>query len=144
MALTECPECRGMVSDRAVACPHCGFPFRPDWRELAAVAWRRGFRHAGLTTVGLPAMYMANVVVMGATAGAPVSAVLRAPFSGWLAVWAVIGAITGSLAIAVSALVRAVRGREAGWAAYWQGSRRAALAVVGGFVLLSWVAILSH
>lgn len=26
MALIECPECRGKVSDRAFACPHCGCP----------------------------------------------------------------------------------------------------------------------
>lgn len=28
MALIECPECVGRVSDRAAACPHCGFPVR--------------------------------------------------------------------------------------------------------------------
>ena len=26
MALTTCPDCRGTVSDIAVACPHCGRP----------------------------------------------------------------------------------------------------------------------
>ena len=26
MALIHCPECEGRVSDRARACPHCGFP----------------------------------------------------------------------------------------------------------------------
>jgi len=26
MALIECPECGGQVSDRAPACPHCGVP----------------------------------------------------------------------------------------------------------------------
>lgn len=26
MALIKCPECRGQVSDQAVACPHCGHP----------------------------------------------------------------------------------------------------------------------
>ena len=26
MALTKCPECGGDVSDKAVACPHCGCP----------------------------------------------------------------------------------------------------------------------
>lgn len=32
MALIQCPECQGNVSDRASACPHCGFPlqFRPS------------------------------------------------------------------------------------------------------------------
>ena len=26
MALIECPECNKEVSDRAISCPHCGFP----------------------------------------------------------------------------------------------------------------------
>jgi len=26
MALIECPECKGQVSDKAEACPHCGAP----------------------------------------------------------------------------------------------------------------------
>ena len=26
MAIIECPECEGMVSDKADACPHCGYP----------------------------------------------------------------------------------------------------------------------
>lgn len=26
MALTQCPECAGKVSDKAVSCPHCGYP----------------------------------------------------------------------------------------------------------------------
>ena len=26
MALITCPECRGKVSDKAKACPHCGYP----------------------------------------------------------------------------------------------------------------------
>lgn len=30
MALIECPECSGEVSDRALACPHCGFPVREE------------------------------------------------------------------------------------------------------------------
>ena len=28
MALTTCPECEREVSDRAIACPHCGYPIR--------------------------------------------------------------------------------------------------------------------
>lgn len=28
MPLIPCPECEGRVSNRAVACPHCGFPVR--------------------------------------------------------------------------------------------------------------------
>ena len=28
MALIQCPECSGQISNRAVMCPHCGFPVR--------------------------------------------------------------------------------------------------------------------
>ncbi len=28
MALIQCPECSGQISDRAIICPHCGFPMR--------------------------------------------------------------------------------------------------------------------
>ena len=28
--LTTCPECGLQVSDKAFACPHCGFPFKPE------------------------------------------------------------------------------------------------------------------
>lgn len=30
MALIDCPECKGRVSSRAAACPHCGFPVREE------------------------------------------------------------------------------------------------------------------
>ena len=29
MALTQCPECSGLVSDKAYSCPHCGYPLKP-------------------------------------------------------------------------------------------------------------------
>ena len=44
MALIQCPECTGKVSDRARACPHCGFPVRDERggpeEELLAVSPR--------------------------------------------------------------------------------------------------------
>ena len=30
MALIKCPECELQVSDKAVACPHCGYPLQPN------------------------------------------------------------------------------------------------------------------
>lgn len=30
MALINCPECGGMVSDAAVSCPHCGYPLKKE------------------------------------------------------------------------------------------------------------------
>lgn len=29
MSLTNCPECSGMISDKAITCPHCGYPLKP-------------------------------------------------------------------------------------------------------------------
>lgn len=28
--LTKCPECQLQISDKAVACPHCGYPLKPN------------------------------------------------------------------------------------------------------------------
>ena len=28
MAMTQCPECNGSISDKAVTCPHCGYPLK--------------------------------------------------------------------------------------------------------------------
>ncbi len=55
MALTKCPECSGDVSDKAAACPHCGYPFVPTakdprsalviertgkgWKAVRALGW---------------------------------------------------------------------------------------------------------
>jgi len=30
VALMKCPECFGNCSDKATACPHCGFPIQSD------------------------------------------------------------------------------------------------------------------
>ena len=35
MALVKCPECEGNISDRAVFCPHCGFPIAENEPEPA-------------------------------------------------------------------------------------------------------------
>lgn len=36
MALTQCPECDGKVSDRAVSCPHCGYPLSQSMAPSAS------------------------------------------------------------------------------------------------------------
>lgn len=33
MTLMTCPECQGKVSDRAFACPACGYPIAPQNRK---------------------------------------------------------------------------------------------------------------
>src|SRR4051794_16621515 len=35
MALITCPECTKEVSDRATACPHCGFPLTREQTPVA-------------------------------------------------------------------------------------------------------------
>ncbi|MCD8160790.1 MAG: zinc-ribbon domain-containing protein [Clostridiales bacterium] len=33
MALITCPECNAQVSDKAIACPHCGYPVQEYFQE---------------------------------------------------------------------------------------------------------------
>ncbi len=33
MALIECPECTKLISDKAIACPSCGYPLRENRRQ---------------------------------------------------------------------------------------------------------------
>lgn len=42
MALMSCPECSGKVSDKAVICPHCGYPIQD--KPLPVKAQKRGKR----------------------------------------------------------------------------------------------------
>ena len=37
MALIKCPECGKEISDRAVSCPHCGYPIKSLSREKESV-----------------------------------------------------------------------------------------------------------
>ena len=34
MALIPCPECTKIVSDQAFFCPHCGYPFHPQVKNI--------------------------------------------------------------------------------------------------------------
>lgn len=33
MALVKCPECNNEISDKAIACPHCGYPINMPEKE---------------------------------------------------------------------------------------------------------------
>ncbi len=33
MALINCPECEARISDKAAACPHCGYPMAAERRS---------------------------------------------------------------------------------------------------------------
>lgn len=55
MALVNCPECKNKISNQAVACPQCGFPYRESIRlkkekaaKKAAKA-RKSLKHRKLT-----------------------------------------------------------------------------------------------
>lgn len=37
MSLITCPECHGQVSDKATACPHCGFPISAEQKKQKEV-----------------------------------------------------------------------------------------------------------
>ena len=45
MALIKCPECDGTVSDKAISCPHCGYPLNavqaPRRKKRASAIKRR-------------------------------------------------------------------------------------------------------
>jgi hypothetical protein len=54
MALISCPECEGRVSDRAAACPHCGYPVREERQRKGEGGGEEVLREAS------PALYGRN------------------------------------------------------------------------------------
>jgi len=79
MALIQCWECGGQVSDQAVACPRCGAPQRP-----VEVARRSGWRwlRRALVILGLAAVavviarrqgWIDDELILRARAGMPAS-----------------------------------------------------------------------
>lgn len=57
MALTKCPECDGQISDRAVACPHCGALMGHISSRMIGREWR-----SPITVLGLPLVHIATGV----------------------------------------------------------------------------------
>ena len=51
MALMQCPECSGQISDRAIICPHCGFPVRDGSISTSTPRKTRKCRPNGSGTV---------------------------------------------------------------------------------------------
>jgi hypothetical protein len=64
MALITCPECRRSVSDRAAACPQCGYPINPAASEpvLRALLLRRANLAIGFGLVNLALGTVASFV----------------------------------------------------------------------------------
>ena len=51
MSLIQCPECSGQISDKAIICPHCGFPVRDGSISTRAPRKARKRRPNGSGTV---------------------------------------------------------------------------------------------
>jgi len=59
MALIRCPECGREVSDRAEACPNCGYPLRPSVPGARGVGWSHPYEYKSSKTVfGLPLIHI--------------------------------------------------------------------------------------
>lgn len=37
MAMIQCPECDGKISEHATTCPHCGYPIKPETNKVEYV-----------------------------------------------------------------------------------------------------------
>lgn len=47
MALIHCPECDREISEKAAACPHCGYPVKPAAAEAYSLTHAVGFSRSG-------------------------------------------------------------------------------------------------
>jgi hypothetical protein len=61
MALIHCPECRRSISDKALTCPHCGYPVKPSESiKLQSGTWSMyGYEYKSrLTIFGMPLVHI--------------------------------------------------------------------------------------
>jgi hypothetical protein len=59
MALFSCPECGKSVSDKARACPNCGFPIKADESRFSGRAWANGYEYKSSATIfGMPLVHI--------------------------------------------------------------------------------------
>lgn len=79
--LTKCPECDLRVSDKAVSCPHCGYPFRKDAKVKKQTGKKRlpnGFGQiTRLNNPKLRNQYRAMVTVGKNAYGKPICKLLK-------------------------------------------------------------------
>ena len=65
MALIECPECGREVSDKALACPHCGNPIAPAERPPVVD------RAVAKVAKGLGVLLIILIIIFGLLGGGP-------------------------------------------------------------------------
>ncbi len=61
MALTNCPECRRSISDKAVTCPHCGFPLSSSEGPPSSIGFTGAYGYeykSSLTIFGMPLVHI--------------------------------------------------------------------------------------
>ena len=61
MALMNCPECRRSISDKALTCPHCGYPLQPSETSPSGpiYAGTYGYEYkSSLTIFGMPLVHI--------------------------------------------------------------------------------------
>lgn len=81
--LTTCPECQLQVSDKAVTCPHCGYPFKanpPKTRKKAKRQYRRlpnGFGRITKINRNLANPYRVMVTTGKDEKGRPIGTLLK-------------------------------------------------------------------
>lgn len=76
--LTTCPECSGSVSTKAVACPHCGYPFDPPRRGTPRKRRTLPNGFGQITRIpGLTNPYRAMVTVGHNDEGRPIAKLLK-------------------------------------------------------------------
>lgn len=74
MALITCPECATSISDKAAACPHCGYPIRPPRtveKTPKGLWWGLG------CLLGIPALLIV-IAVIGMLAAIAIPSFVRA------------------------------------------------------------------
>lgn len=79
--LIICPECRISVSDKAIMCPHCGYPFKPD-KILPRKSTRKkrlpnGFGQISFIKGNLRKPYRAMITVGKNGVGRPICKLLQ-------------------------------------------------------------------
>jgi len=70
MPLSACPDCQGLLSDQAPACPHCGRPMKaPRGQSADDSFWRRNRGCGDLVLYG--GLVLAIVLLLGLRGACP-------------------------------------------------------------------------